>query len=251
MTLEELKQYDGKDGRPAYIGYKGKVYDLSNSDFWTGGVHMGTVQAGTDTTEKIGLSPHGELNIFKFPVVAELEAEKTAEAATPTVYTKEEETQIRRMKLYRKYHPHPIMVHFPMGIIPFAFFAQIIGFFCPLGVYFTFASVTAMILGTLFLIPAIASGTLSFVINYNKTANVYLKRKIVLSTIALILGIFSSIYGYMYILRAFYQPSGLGGGFCIPFGGNSCVYTLLTAIMMGIVIAIGYNGGKMTWPDDK
>lgn len=251
MTLEELKQYDGQEGRPAYIGYKGKVYDLSKSDFWTGGTHMGTVQAGTDVTEKIGLSPHGEINIFRFPVIAELQSGKSSPAAAPVAYTKEEQTQIKRMKLYKKYHPHPIMVHFPMGIIPFAFFAQIIGLFCPLGIYFTFASVIAMLVGTLFLIPAIASGVLSFVINYNRTANVYLKRKIRLSVITLILGVFSSIYGFIYLLKTFYpQFSGLSCFSC-PYGGDFWGYTILTLIMTGLVTAIGYNGGKMTWPDDK
>ncbi len=31
FTREELKKYDGKNGRPAYIAYKGKVYDVSDS----------------------------------------------------------------------------------------------------------------------------------------------------------------------------------------------------------------------------
>ena len=29
MTLEELKQYDGKDGRPTYVAIEGDVYDIS------------------------------------------------------------------------------------------------------------------------------------------------------------------------------------------------------------------------------
>jgi len=31
FTLNELKQYDGRDGRSAYIAYKGKVYDVTES----------------------------------------------------------------------------------------------------------------------------------------------------------------------------------------------------------------------------
>ena len=37
MKLEELKQYDGKEGRPAYIVYKGDIYDVTGSygiAFW-------------------------------------------------------------------------------------------------------------------------------------------------------------------------------------------------------------------------
>ncbi len=60
ITLEELKQYDGKDGKPAYIAYHGKVYDVSQSGLWGGGDHMGLHAAGKDLTDEIDLAPHGE-----------------------------------------------------------------------------------------------------------------------------------------------------------------------------------------------
>jgi len=60
FTLEELKQYDGKGGRPAYIAYKGKVYDVTESYLWTNGDHQGQHEAGKDLTEEIALAPHGE-----------------------------------------------------------------------------------------------------------------------------------------------------------------------------------------------
>ncbi len=41
FTLEELRNYDGKDGRPAYIAYKGKVYDVTDDFLWAGGDHQG------------------------------------------------------------------------------------------------------------------------------------------------------------------------------------------------------------------
>ncbi len=60
FTLEELKQYDGREGRPAYIAYKGKVYDVTNDYLWTGGDHQGEHTAGKDLTEEMKLAPHGE-----------------------------------------------------------------------------------------------------------------------------------------------------------------------------------------------
>jgi predicted heme/steroid binding protein len=60
FTLEELKQYDGKNGTPVYIAYQGKVYDASGSDLWSTGEHMGLHQAGKDLTEEIELAPHRE-----------------------------------------------------------------------------------------------------------------------------------------------------------------------------------------------
>jgi predicted heme/steroid binding protein len=60
FTLEELKNYDGKDGRPAYIAYKGKVYDVTDDFLWEGGDHQGEHAAGRDLTEEMALAPHGD-----------------------------------------------------------------------------------------------------------------------------------------------------------------------------------------------
>ncbi|HYB68189.1 MAG TPA: cytochrome b5 domain-containing protein [Candidatus Acidoferrales bacterium] len=60
FTLEELKNYDGKDGRPAYIAYKGNVYDVTDNFLWMEGDHQGEHVAGRDLTEEMALAPHGE-----------------------------------------------------------------------------------------------------------------------------------------------------------------------------------------------
>ena len=60
FTLEDLKQHDGKNGKPAYIAYQGKVYDVTQSGLWSGGEHMGLHEAGKDLTEEIELAPHRE-----------------------------------------------------------------------------------------------------------------------------------------------------------------------------------------------
>ncbi len=72
FTLEELAKYDGKDGKPAYLAYKGKVYDVSDSAFWMGGDHLGAHQAGKDLTEELDLAPHGPENIDKVKLVGVL-----------------------------------------------------------------------------------------------------------------------------------------------------------------------------------
>ena len=58
FTLKELSEYDGKGGKPTYVAYKGKVYDVSASSFWLDGDHLGTHQAGKDLTEEMELAPH-------------------------------------------------------------------------------------------------------------------------------------------------------------------------------------------------
>lgn len=49
FTLEELQQYNGTNGNPAYVAVDGIVYDVSNEARWAGGRHFG-VKAGTDGT---------------------------------------------------------------------------------------------------------------------------------------------------------------------------------------------------------
>jgi len=60
FTAEELKKYDGKDGKPAYIAYKGKVYDVTDDFLWVEGDHQGEHSAGVDLTEDMSRAPHLE-----------------------------------------------------------------------------------------------------------------------------------------------------------------------------------------------
>ena len=39
FVTRALAQYDGKNGNPAYVAYKGKVYDVSASFLWKDGNH--------------------------------------------------------------------------------------------------------------------------------------------------------------------------------------------------------------------
>ena len=61
FTIKELQEYNGKDGKPAYVAYQGKVYDLSQSGLWGGGDHLGSHQAGKNIPEeKMKHAPHGK-----------------------------------------------------------------------------------------------------------------------------------------------------------------------------------------------
>ena len=60
FTLDELKQYDGKNGKPAYIAYKGKIYDVTDSFLWVDGDHQAEHVAGADLTEEMSSAPHLE-----------------------------------------------------------------------------------------------------------------------------------------------------------------------------------------------
>ncbi len=72
FTLQELSNFDGRDGRPAYVAYNGKVYDVTESFLWRGGRHQAMHGAGRDLTEALELAPHGPEFLEKFPVVGML-----------------------------------------------------------------------------------------------------------------------------------------------------------------------------------
>ena len=72
LTLKELQRFVGQEGRPLYIGYKGKVYDLSSSPLYQGEKRMRCHIAGKALTREIEFAPHGEDLVLKFPVVGRL-----------------------------------------------------------------------------------------------------------------------------------------------------------------------------------
>lgn len=72
FTLDELKKYDGKDGRPAYIAYKGKIYDVSDDFLWVEGDHQGEHVAGKDLTEDMSRAPHAEDVLERVPLIGVL-----------------------------------------------------------------------------------------------------------------------------------------------------------------------------------
>ncbi len=72
FTLEEVKFFDGTDGKPIYIGYKGRVYDISASPLFQGEKRMRCHVAGKDLTKDMEIAPHGEELVFKFPLVGRL-----------------------------------------------------------------------------------------------------------------------------------------------------------------------------------
>jgi len=78
LSVEQLGAFDGSDGRPAYIAFQGKIFDVSGSRLWQGGSHMKRHQAGIDLTEVLSQAPHGEDKIAAMPEVGRLSDRKSA-----------------------------------------------------------------------------------------------------------------------------------------------------------------------------
>lgn len=75
FTLEELSKFDGQNGNPVYVGYEGKVYDVSNVEEWKTGTHRGRIKAGQDLTDVLNNeAPHSSQRLKdNAPVVGILE----------------------------------------------------------------------------------------------------------------------------------------------------------------------------------
>lgn len=71
FTLSELAQFDGTNGKPAYVAINGIVYDVSNNSKWSGGTHHG-LTAGRDLSSQFE-GCHGVSNkLDKLPKVGVL-----------------------------------------------------------------------------------------------------------------------------------------------------------------------------------
>ena len=69
FTAKELALHNGKDGKPAYVAYDGKVYDVSASFLWKDGNHQAFHKAGMDLTLALEEAPHSAEVLKRFPVV--------------------------------------------------------------------------------------------------------------------------------------------------------------------------------------
>ena len=231
MTIDELKKYNGKNGAKAYIAYKNVVYDVSDSPLWSGGEHEGEHYAGVDLTAQLAYAPHGDEVFEKFRVVATLEEDGKVQE------TQSHSSEPLKSKLrtwYKKYHPHPAAVHFPIALHLFATGMDVLFLISPTkayaqGVFYSFFVATLM--GFVAMIP----GILSWWINYNFSMRRAFIVKLIVSIITLLLGIVA-IAIYYENPHAVYEYSLEG-----------ILYHTIVLVTGFNVIILGYYGGKITW----
>ncbi|MHC3995586.1 2-oxoacid:acceptor oxidoreductase subunit alpha [Thiomicrolovo sp. ZZH C-3] len=236
MTPRELAAYDGRDGRPAYIAYKGKIYDVSESPMWAEGNHQGMHQAGRDLTPMLEGAPHGDEVFARYSVVGTLEAEpgQTAQDDPPAPPDPLRERRRRWQALYRRYHPHPMTVHFPIALHLFASLMDLLFFAAPTAryaaaVFYTFLAATVM--GAVAMVP----GLISWQINYGGTWRRPFAVKIVLSVLMLLAGVVAIVL-YME------EPD-----IVYTWQAGSIIYHAIVLLTGLGVIVLGYYGGRITW----
>jgi predicted heme/steroid binding protein len=72
FTKADLKEFNGKKGKAAYVGFKGKVYDVSKGATWDEGDHFSLHEAGISYSDDMDDAPHGDEVFADMPVVGEL-----------------------------------------------------------------------------------------------------------------------------------------------------------------------------------
>ncbi len=72
FTNKELSRFDGRNGVPAFVAFRGLVYDVTGSFLWQRGKHQVTHSAGYDYADSLQGAPHGEDLLQRFPVVGSM-----------------------------------------------------------------------------------------------------------------------------------------------------------------------------------
>ena len=229
FEIGDLEKFDGNEGRPVYVAYKGKVYDVTESKLWRSGLHMKRHHAGQDLTADIQGAPHEPDVLERYPQVGTLKKEVVElEIPQPLAWLLEKAPMLRR-------HPHPMTVHFP---IVFAFSTTVFNILY-LITGLKSLEVTALHClgaGILFTAVAIATGLYTWWLNYMAKPNKAVKVKMPLSLLLLV----------VQIIAFFWRLS-------VPdvmdsLQGINIIYLLLVVSLFPIVVVIGWFGAFLTFP---
>jgi predicted heme/steroid binding protein/uncharacterized membrane protein len=231
FSREELRQHNGKDDPTVYVGFEGKVYDVSNSKLWKTGSHMKRHPSGADLTTEIAGAPHGPEVFERVSQVGTLKPEKDPmDEGIPEFLL----ALFKKVPMLRR-HPHPMTVHFPLAfnlVFPFFNVLYLLTGYEPFektAFHMLVLCVPAMLVG-------MATGPLTWWVNYGAKMSTNIKVKLSVSPLLFLL----------VLVALFWRVT--NPEILLTPGPAGWIYLALSGSFAFLVGILGWFGAKMTFP---
>lgn len=232
FDVQELSEYTGQNGKPAYIAHKGNVYDVSQSKLWRTGFHVKRHHAGEDLTADVQEAPHGIEVFEKFPQVGVLKKE------VPGIEIPRALAWVISKAPFLRRHPHPMTVHFPIVFVlsttAFNLLYLITGIKS-----FEITALHCLAAGIFFTVVAITTGLYTWWLNYWAKPLRPVRIKIPLTLTLLVMGIIIFVWRIK-------VPTVLDS-----INIATIIYLLLILSFVPMILIIGWYGASMTFPIEK
>lgn len=232
---QTLAEFNGRqDGKPAYIAHDGKVFDVSASKLWKAGRHMKRHEAGNDLSEELAAAPHGKEIFERVPQVGVLVGKGEAEEERLPFWLAR---FLWHCPLFRR-HPHPMLVHYPIVFMfsttGFVLLALITG-----SRIFETTAFHCLAAGLLFMPLAMATGFLTWWVNYGARAMRPVRIKIALSFLLMLDA--AVLFAWRFSVPDILSNHGFGG----------YLYLFLICALVPMTSIIGWYGAQLTFPLPK
>ena len=233
LSLDELAQKDGKEGRPVYIAYEGRVYDVTRSSLWKTGSHMRRHASGKDLSTDIGGAPHGPEVLDRYPQVGIIRHMTVPEIEQKIFW----EPLFKKLPFLRR-HPHPMTVHFPIVFMLSAVFFTFLYLITGDTSYDTTA-LHCLAGGVIFTPIVMLTGFISWTVNYLARPMRSVNVKMAVSPLMLLVSLVALVWRET-------TPDVL-----TRLRGADFIYLLLISSLCPMVLLIGWYGAKLTFPIEK
>lgn len=233
FTINQLSDFNGHGGKPAYIAHQGIVYDVSDSKLWENGQHMRRHSAGCDLTTDIQAAPHQSDMLERCPRVGRLVKEQAFQRAIPGWLA-----WLLKANPFLRRHPHPMTVHFPIAFMLgqplFIFLFLITG-----SRDFDITAHYCLACAIAGLLAAMTTGFFTWWYNYMAKAMASVTIKISLSSVALVLAVILFVWRQN-VPQIITDPE-----------GPNLLFLVISFAFIPLTSIVGWFGATLTFPIEK